>query len=97
MLKPQNLRDADVPSPDSINLEVNSYFRPIRSEPKTPPRRLPDGTLDQESLEVVKTTPVKVAPDLGSPTKIVEVITVNSQDGELIIIISLLVIPLIVS
>ncbi|CAG7836699.1 unnamed protein product [Allacma fusca] len=46
-------------TPDSINIEVNSYFRPIRSAPKTPPKQLPDGSYLPEP-RLVKSTPIRL-------------------------------------
>ncbi|XP_021956096.1 uncharacterized protein LOC110852355 isoform X2 [Folsomia candida] len=53
--------ERDIPTPNSIDLEVNYHFRPIRSAPKTPPQKLPDGSFLPEPL-MVKTTPVKLVP-----------------------------------
>lgn len=49
----------DTSSPNSIDLEVNSHFRPIRTAPKTPPKRMLNGKYLPEPV-IVKTTPVKV-------------------------------------
>ena len=51
-------------TPDSINIEVNSHFRPIRSAPRTPPKQLPDGSFLPEP-KLVKSTPTRLAPAPG--------------------------------
>jgi hypothetical protein len=50
----------EIASPNSIDLEINCHFRPIKSAPKTPPRSLPDGSIIEP--KVIKTTPVKLRP-----------------------------------
>lgn len=60
VLKAVNLTDIQerhVPTPNSIDVEVNSYFRPLMPAPRTPAKRMEDGSASE--LKIVKTTPVK--------------------------------------
>lgn len=64
----ENTFERNIPSANSIDGEVNSHFRPIRSAPKTPPQRRPDGSyLPEPKLVVI--TPVKLVTT--SPSKVV--------------------------
>jgi len=51
--------DREISTPDSINVEVSTHFRPIKTAPKTPPKRLPDGSYMPDP-PIVKSLPAKV-------------------------------------
>ncbi|CAL8075207.1 unnamed protein product [Orchesella dallaii] len=66
------IEDTSTKTPDSIKSEVDRHFRPIRSAPKTPPRRRADGTFLPEP-KLVRTTPIRPSTSAssysGSPVK----------------------------
>jgi len=59
-IQPRKVRDS---TPDSICEEINSHFRPIRSAPKTPPKRLANGKYMEHKLIV--STPVRHSLVIG--------------------------------